>query len=87
MKYLLETPHTKEECLRELDEVLAKGKKNLDQFYWGCAAGDHTGYALVDASSVAEVERLVPDFIRGKAKIVEIKQFTPEQIKSFHQAA
>lgn len=87
MKYLLQTPHTKEECLRELDELSAKGRDTLRQFYWGCGKGDHTGYAIVDARSEDEVRRLVPDFVRGKSRIVELSQFTPEQIKSLHKAA
>lgn len=33
MKYLLETPHTKEECLKELDEILAEGRDVLNKFY------------------------------------------------------
>jgi len=84
MKYLLETPHTKEECLRELDEVLAEGKDVLNKFYWGCGTGDHTGYAIVDAENESEVKRLVPGFLRSKARIVELSKFTPEQIRSFH---
>jgi len=84
MRYLLETPHTKEECLRELDEVLAEGKDVLNKFYWGCGTGDHTGYAIVDAENESEVKRLVPGFLRSKARIVELSKFTPEQIRSFH---
>jgi len=84
MRYLLETPHTKEECLRELDEVLAEGKDVLKKFYWGCGTGDHTGYAIVDAENESEVRKLAPGFLRSKARIVELSKFTPEQIRSFH---
>ncbi len=84
MKYLLETPHTKEECLRELDDLLSKGPDVLDKFLWGCSKGDHTGYALVDAKDESDVRKLIPEFIRGKAKIIELSKFTPEQIRSFH---
>ncbi len=84
MKYLLETPHTKEECLRELDEVLAEGKDVLNEFYWGCGAGDHTGYAIVEGKNESDVRKLIPNFIRGKSKVVELAKFTPEQIRSFH---
>lgn len=84
MRYLLETPHTKDECLRELDEVLSKGSDVLDKFYWGCSKGDHTGYAMVDAKNESDVKKLIPDFIRGKAKIIELTKFTPDQIRSLH---
>lgn len=87
MKYLIESPHTKEECLRELDEFSAKSEKTLGQFYWGCGKGDHTGYAIVDARDINEARNLVPDFTRDKAKVVELTQFSPDQIRSMHKAA
>lgn len=84
MRYLLESPHTKEECLRELDEILEEGTDVLSKFNWACASGDHTGYAIVDARDESEVLTMVPVFIRNKAKIIKVAQFTPEQIRSFH---
>lgn len=84
MKYLIESPHTKEECLREMDEVLAKGRDTLNKFYWGCSKGDHTGYAIVDARNEDEARNIIPSFTREKAKVVEIAQFSPDQIRSFH---
>ena len=83
-RYLLESPHTKEECLKELDEVMQVGRHVLNKFYWGCSQGDHTGYALVDADNESKALNVVPGFIRNKAKAIEVQQFTPEQIKSFH---
>lgn len=84
MKYMIESPHTKQECLRELDDLSAKGKSALGQFYWGCGKGDHTGYAIIDARDINEARNLVPDFVRDKAKVVELSQFTPDQIRSMH---
>ena len=84
-QYLIESPHTKEECLRSLDEYLAKGTDVLDKFSWGCGVGDHTGYAIVDVESEAEAKNLVPDFLLGKTKIVKVNKFTPEQIKAYHE--
>lgn len=87
MKFLIESPHTKQECLRELDDLSAKGKGSLGQFYWGCGKGDHTGYAIVDARDVNAALNLVPDFVRDKAKVVEVTQFSDDQIRSMHKAA
>lgn len=87
MKYLIESPHTKQECLRELDDISAKGKNTLGQFYWGCGKGDHTGYAIVDARDINEALNLVPTFVRDKAKVVELTQFNEDQIRSMHKAA
>ncbi len=85
MTYLVETPHTKEECLRVLDEELAIGPDVLKKTFYGCAKGnDHTGYAIVDAKNEAEAKKIVPSFLLGKARIIEVGQFTPEMIRSFH---
>jgi len=86
-KYLIESPHTKEECLRALDEQLAKGPEILKQFYYGCMAGDHTAYSLVDARDEKEARNLVPAFLLDKARIIEVGIFTPEVIKSLHTKA
>jgi len=83
-RYLIESPHTKEECLRALDELVEEDPQLLDKYEFGCMAGEHTGYATVEAASEADAEKLVPEFLRGKAKIVELTKFTPEQVRSFH---
>ncbi len=83
--YFIESPHTPEECLRALDEVLAQSPKILAKFDWGCGAGEHTGWAVVEAESESAARNIVPGFIRKKARVVEVTKFTPEQIRSFHQ--
>lgn len=87
MSYLIETPHNEEECLRALDEQLEKGSDILNKFYFGCMAGDHTGYAIVDANSLDDARKLIPAFLIDKSIISEVGKFTPEMIKSFHKKA
>jgi hypothetical protein len=84
---MIESPHTKEECLRALDEELAKGSDILGKFEFGCKAGDHTAYAIVDVNSKNDALNLVPTFLQGEARIVEVGKITPEMIKSFHTKA
>jgi hypothetical protein len=87
-RYMIESPHKPEECLKALDEELAKGKDVLEKMEFGCKAGDHTGYALIEATSEsAALDAYVPNFIRNKARAVEVSTFTPEMIKSFHAKA
>jgi len=87
MRYMIEMPHTPSECLQALDEQLEKGPDVLKQFNYGCKAGDHTGYALVDVNNEIEARNLVPGFLISKARIVEVNVLTPEMIKSFHAKA
>ena len=84
-KYFIESKHTQEECLRALDEILAKGPDALSKVEWGCMAGDHTGYSIVEARSEKDALATVPTFLRGKARAVKLNKFTPEQIREFHQ--
>jgi hypothetical protein len=83
-RYLIETSHTPEECLLALDQVLERGPDVLDKFDWGCMAGDHTGWAVIEAESRSELEDKLPSSILDGARIVEVKKFTPEQVRSFH---
>ncbi|MCZ7356450.1 MAG: hypothetical protein O8C66_03190 [Candidatus Methanoperedens sp.] len=85
-KYLIESPHTEEECLQALDETLGKGSDLLAKFDWGCMAGEHTGWATVEAGSESAARNMVPDFVRSKARIVKVTKFTPQQIKEAHKA-
>lgn len=83
-RYIVESPHTKDECLRALDEILAEGPAVLNKFDWGCQTGDHTGYAVVDADNENTVRNMIPTFLRTKARVIKVGKFTPEQIRSFH---
>jgi len=84
-RYFIESIHTAEECLRALDEIAVKGSDVLDKYEWGCMAGDHTGYAVVEAGSEADVKKMIPSFLVGKSKIVKLNKFTVEQIREFHK--
>lgn len=84
-RFLVTDHHTKEECLKALDDVKAVGTKLLSKCDWGCMAGDHTGYVIVEAKDETAVRKLIPASWSG-AKIVKLNKFTPEQIESFHKS-
>jgi|WetSurMetagenome_2_1015567.scaffolds.fasta_scaffold757547_2 hypothetical protein len=84
-QFLIESSHTRQECLKALDETLAKGSEVLDKFEYGCMSGDHRGWATVDAPSEEKARELVPSFLRSKTRVVQVGKFTPEQIRSYHQ--
>ncbi|MDI6858343.1 MAG: hypothetical protein QME71_08530 [Dehalococcoidia bacterium] len=85
MTYIIESRHTPQECLRALDDVLERGPEVLDRFEWGCAKGEHTGWALVEAGSESEVRDMIPESVLDRTRIVEVSKFTPEKIKSLHE--
>ena len=82
-RYIIETSHEKEDCLRVLDEFVVHG--HITHFEWGCESGVHTGWAIVDAESEEQARYAVPSYLRSKAKVVKLSQFTPEKIQEFHE--
>jgi hypothetical protein len=84
-RYLIELPHTAEECLPALDAVLEFGPDELAKYDWGCKVGEHSGWSSVEAPSAAQARRLVPDLLRRQARVVQLGRFTPEEILSYHQ--
>src|SRR5574341_1029460 len=86
-RYIIESPHKPEECLKALDEEMAKGKDVLNKFDYGCKGGDHTAYAIVDANTRGDALQFVPTFLQNSARIVEVEKITPEVIRSLHAKA
>ena len=84
-KYLIEQRHTGEGRLEVLDAFVAHRPEGLSQYDWGCAGGEHAGYAIVDAGSRSAVEAGVPPALRSRTRIVELNAFTPEQIRAYHR--
>ena len=85
--FMIESPHTKEECSQTLEATLKEGEDALKKFAWGCMSGDHTAYAMVSVSSEMEARDMVPSLVRAKARVVKVDRFTPEQIRAMHKAA
>jgi hypothetical protein len=82
-RYLIETTHTKEDCLRILDMVLSYGF--ITHYDWGCEDGTHKGWAVVEANSSEEALLSVPPLVREKAQVIKLKRYSPEMIQSFHE--
>ncbi len=82
-RYLVETSHNREDCLRVLDQFVAYG--HITHFEWGCESGICTGWAFIDAESEEQALYSVPTFIRGKARVIKLSKFTPEKIQEFHE--
>ncbi|HEY7269343.1 MAG TPA: hypothetical protein VH951_05920 [Dehalococcoidia bacterium] len=87
-RYLIESPHTEQECLEVLDSVVAQGPGALARFDFACAVGDHSrhmAYVTVDAASESAARSTLPGPMAAKAQVVEVGKFTADQVRSFHQ--
>ena len=85
-KYDIEAPHTPEQRLVTIGEVLATGPQLLDEFHWGCMAGVHNGWATVQAESESAARDKLPSSMRDKWSVTEVTKFTPEQIEAYKAA-
>ncbi len=82
MTYLIEAPHSPDECVQAMDEALAKGPRFLAQFDWGCVEGEHTGWATVEAENESEARSMVPAVVRSRARVVRVGKVTPDHINA-----
>ncbi|OGO31557.1 MAG: hypothetical protein A2136_10915 [Chloroflexi bacterium RBG_16_54_11] len=77
-RYLIETPHTAQDCQQIIDLVYAMGY--LSHFEWGCLSGDHTGWAIIEAENEAQARLAVPSLIRRKARVVKLTKFDGKDV-------
>ena len=86
-KYLIEDSHEPShlECVRALDAFLQAGAHYLTNAEWGCRAGVHTAWIIVEAENDAEARLMVPPVIRNSAKLVRVNRFTPEEIREMRK--
>lgn len=87
MTYIIELPHTKEDCLKALDEVASKATGLLAKTSWGCMSGKHVGWAMVDASSDADALKSLggSQLLLDKACVTKVDKITVDQINAFHK--
>src|SRR5215469_4257612 len=78
-RYLIETPHTAEECLDLIKVLNAQGY--LWNFDWGCKAGIHSGWAIIEVENVAQARLVVPPLVRSRARIVKLNKFDATTIE------
>lgn len=85
--FVVEFPHSTQTCLHELDDLKSQSPDLLPRINWGCMAGKHNGWAMVEAGSKSDVLNMLPTSIRGEVDITEVNKFTPDQIESMHRMA
>lgn len=82
-RYLIESPHELKDCARLLQQIKAMGY--LYHFDWGCKAGVHIGWAIIEAESEAQARLAVPPLVRLHARIIKLNKFHPEEVDALHE--
>jgi hypothetical protein len=72
-RYLIESSHNPEDCDKAVKEIHAAGY--LHHFEWGCDAGLHTAWAIVDAADEEHARQIVPWMFRDKTRIVRVVKY------------
>jgi hypothetical protein len=84
-RYLIETPHTGDNCLALVDQVQAQGY--LHHFDWGCRAGVHTGWVIIDAENENQARMAVPPLVRHQARVIRLNKFSEAEVAELHNPA
>ena len=80
-RFLVESPHTVEDCKRAVKMVFTMGY--LNNFDWGCKSGTHTGWVIIEADNEPEALQVVPPFLRSKARAIGLAKYEPEMVREF----
>jgi hypothetical protein len=81
-RFLIETPHTEQNCHLLIDQIQAMGY--LYNFDWGCKAGIHCGWAIIEAESEEQAKLAVPPLVRGAARVIRLVKFSPDAAGEMH---
>jgi hypothetical protein len=82
-RYLVESNHTEKDCQHVVEQFIIHG--HIHNFDWGCKAGVHTGWAIVEAENDAQALMTVPSRLRSNARAILLCKFTPESIETQHK--
>lgn len=87
VRYLVEVPHAPDECLLAMDEILGRGPYHQELFWWGCSVGEHSAWALVQASGRGDaLEALLPPTWRDRATVRRLTRVDLAELRRRHDA-
>jgi hypothetical protein len=86
-QYLIEAPHTQQNCIRSLKYIAAYSTHVLNQSWFGCGVGVHVGWLTVEGESKPEALNVIPPPERRDARVTEVRRFTREELDAMHENA
>ncbi len=82
-RYLIESPHTGKKCAQALETTFAAGY--LHNFDWGCEAGVHVGYAIIESENEAQALLVVPPNLRSNARAIMLVKYDRSKLESLKE--
>ena len=83
-RFLIEIQHSSEYegCVKSLNALMKHGSHLVTRADFGCEDGVHTGWLIVEVDSREEAQQIVPPQYRADSRIVQLRKWTLEQIRS-----
>ena len=81
-RYLVESVHTEKDCHHAVEQFIFHGY--ITHFDWGCQAGVHSSWAIVEAENEHDALLAVPPPQRARAHAIRLTKFTPEMLQTYH---
>jgi hypothetical protein len=76
-EYLIEVPHSPEECGSGVAFAAKDARRSLAAAYRGCGAGTHTTWMIVELETEDDAWLLVPRLLRDTARVVPVERMSP----------
>ena len=83
-RFLIETRHPdgREGCIKALDAITRLGSHLATHAEFGCEAGEHAGWLIVDVDDRETAERMIPPQFRDSSRVVKLRKWTREEIEA-----
>ncbi len=85
-KFQIVSPHDPAECLLAIGDMVTHNPELMEAALMGCHNGDHTAYAVVEASSEEEARSNLPDSLRKRARVSQVESFDIEEFRDVHDS-
>ena len=82
-RFLIESPHKVGDCRKVVKNVYALGYLyNCD---WGCEAGVHKAWVIIEAENEKQALGVVPPILREDATATKLVKFDSEMVKKWEE--
>ncbi len=81
--YMIELPHTPEECQQTMENVAKDFTRLSREAVWGCQAGSHMMWAQIEAESAGQARDMLPLNLRGQARVTQVTRKTVKERRHF----
>jgi hypothetical protein len=77
-RYMIEVSHepTHQDCLRLAGSMTQAGAHYIEAADWGCEAGVHSGWMIVEALNDDDARLIVPPSLRCQARVVRLNKIS-----------